>query len=396
MRRIYYPVLLKNLSQDRASTFVTLFSLEALTRALMLTVVPLEAYRLFDSAFLVSLVYFSTSAIGLIFTIVLPAVIHRITRRWAVTCGALSYVGAAVLYSIGEPAALVAGLTLQVIGVTALEIVLNLYVLDHVPRKELNSFEPRRMFYAGMAFIAGPLVGVYLQNNLFPGATFLLVAALALTSLAYFWILRLSDDETFQAAKKPPPKPIRFVPRFAAQPRLILAWLLAVGRTSWWIMYFVYMPIQISASGFSQELTGAIVSLGLAPMFLVRVWAKIGKKKGIRPLLIAGYGLSGIATMVAALSTGSPEVAIVMLLLGALSATIVDGAGNVPFLRAVHPYERESMTSVYMTFRHTASLGTPGIFAIILAFLPLQAVFAASAAIALSMAALSRFIPRKL
>ena len=38
-------------------------------------------------------------------------------------------------------------------------------------------------------------------------------------------------------------------PRFVEQARLRLAWLLAVGRSSWWIMYFVYMPIQVKASG---------------------------------------------------------------------------------------------------------------------------------------------------
>ena len=85
-----------------------------------------------------------------------------------------------------------------------------------------------------------------------------------------------------------------------------------------------------------------------------------------------------------------------LILTAALFATVIDGAGNVPFLRVVHPFEREPMTSVYMTFRHSASLLTPGLFATVLAVAPLPAVFVASAAVALSMAGLSRFIPRKL
>ncbi len=84
------------------------------------------------------------------------------------------------------------------------------------------------------------------------------------------------------------------------------------------------------------------------------------------------------------------------MLLAALFATVIDGAGNVPFLRAVHPYEREAMTSVYMTFRHAGALGTPGIFALVLAVAPLPFVFVASAGIAFAMAGLSQFIPRKL
>lgn len=396
MRRIYFPVLLKNLGRDQAGTFVTLFTLEAAARALMITIVPLEAYRLLGSAFLVSLIYFATSGLGLAISIFLPAIIHRITRRWALTIGACCYLLAAILYMVGQPATLIMALALQVIGVAMLEIVINLYVLDHVPRKELNSFEPRRMFYAGLVFVICPWAGVYLQTVVMPGLTFVLVALFSVVFLIYFWRMRLSDDVAFQAAKKAPPRPIKFLPRFADQARLRLAWILAVGRSSWWIMYFVYMPIQVNASGFSAEVTGAIVSAGLVPLFLIRVWARLGKTYGIRPLLIVGYGAAGIATLAAGLFAGWSTISIVLILAAAVFATVIDGAGNVPFLRAVHPFERESMTSVYMTFRHSASLLTPGLFAAVLLVAPLPAVFVTSAVVALGMAGLSRYIPKKL
>jgi ACDE family multidrug resistance protein len=397
MRRIYFPVLLKNLGRDQASTFVTLFSLETASRALMIAIVPLEAYRLLGSAFLVSLVYFATSGFGLAVSIFLPTIIHRITRRWAVTIGALCYAASAMLYLIGQPATLIAGLALQVVGVAMLEIVVNLYVLDNVPRRELNSFEPRRMFYTGMTFIISPGLGVYLHTVVMPGLTFICVAVCALALLAYFWHVRLSDNGVLQRAKAPPPKPIQFIPRFAKQKRLRLAWVLAVGRSSWWIMYFVYMPIQAKAAGFADETIGILVSAGMIPMFLIRVWARIAKHKGIRPVLMFGYAAADLATLCAGLlAGGAPQISIVFLLLAALFATVIDGAGNVPFLRAVHPFERESMTSVYMTFRHTSSLLTPGLFAVVLAVAPLPMVFVASAGVGLAMARLSRFVPRKL
>lgn len=395
MRRIYFPVLLKNLERDRAGTFVTLFTFEAIARALMLTIVPLEAYRLVGSAFWVSIIYFATSGIGLVVSIFLPTIIHRITRRWALTIGCLCYIGAAIAYAIGEMATVIAGLTLQVLGVAMLEIVMNLYVLDHVPRKELNSFEPRRMLYAGLAFVICPWAGVYLQIQV-PGLTFICVGLAAALFLAYFWYLRLGADETIRAATGPPPRPIRYIPRFAQQKRLRLAWILAVGRSSWWIMYFVYLPIQAQSYGFSAEATGAIVSAGLAPLFLIRVWARIGKKYGMRPLLIYGYAFAGLATLAAALVFSLPIASIVFILVAALFATVIDGAGNVPFLRAVHPHEREAMTSVYMTYRHSASLLTPGVFALVLLAAPLPAVFVTSAGVAFAMAALSAYIPRKL
>ena len=85
MRRIHFPVLLRNMGRDEAGTFVTLFTLEALSRALLITIVPLEAYRLLGSAFWVSIVYFAASGLGLLISIFLPTIIHTITRRWALT-----------------------------------------------------------------------------------------------------------------------------------------------------------------------------------------------------------------------------------------------------------------------------------------------------------------------
>ena len=54
------------------------------------------------------------------------------------------------------------------------------------------------------------------------------------------------------------------------------------------------------------------------------------------------------------------------------------------------------MTSVFMTFRHVASLTMPAMFTLVLSVAPLAGVFIASGVIALSMSALSRHLPRGL
>ena len=85
-----------------------------------------------------------------------------------------------------------------------------------------------------------------------------------------------------------------------------------------------------------------------------------------------------------------------LLCLAAFSATVIDGAGNVPFLRAVHHYERAAMTSVFMTFRHVGALVMPGVLAVVLWVLPLPYVFVVGGLMTLAMAGLSRYIPRRL
>jgi hypothetical protein len=54
------------------------------------------------------------------------------------------------------------------------------------------------------------------------------------------------------------------------------------------------------------------------------------------------------------------------------------------------------MTSVFMTFRHVGSLLIPGVLAVVLWLLPLPFVFVAGGLMTLAMAALSRYLPRRL
>jgi len=75
--------------------------------------------------------------------------------------------------------------------------------------------------------------------------------------------------------------------------------------------------------------------------------------------------------------------------------SILAGAGNLPFLRAVHPYERAEMTTVFASFRDVAQLGPPVVCALLLSLFNLSAVFVAAGLMMLASSLLSRRIPRR-
>jgi MFS family permease len=398
MRRIHSPVLLGNIDDARARSFVVLFTCDALARSILISLVPLQAYALLGAAQLVSVVYFLVAFIGLGASLTVPVVLHRVRRRWMLTAGAAVQILSTLLLALGTRGSLVAGLALQMLAMAILDVVINLYLLDHIPRRGLNHFEPRRLLFAGTAFAAGPWLGVYLHRNVGENITYLVAALASLTLLVFFWTLRLADDPSLQAAKSPPPSPLRFVLRFVSQPRLVLSWVLALGRNGWWVTFFIYAPIYVASAGYRPEIGGALVSLGLAPMLLVRVWGRLGQRFGTRNLLTAGYGLtSGFSLAAAAAAAMSwPLACMVLICLAAFSATVIDGAGNVPFLRAVRHFERAAMTSVFMTFRHVGSLAIPGLLALVLWAFPLPYVFVVAGSMTFVMATLSRYLPRRL
>ena len=396
MRRIHYPILLRNVEEAKAATFVKIFTLEAICRALLATIVPLLAYKYLQDAQKVSLLYLVLNGIGLAVGLGMPLLLQVLARRWVITLGCCLYIMAGIALTQAGLTGLIIGLSGQVLGTALLELTVNLYLMDHIPRRELNSFEPKRLLFAGMCFAMGPWLGVWLHHNLDERLPFYIVSFAALVLGIYFWKQRLGSHDAIKPAVGRPKNPFRFLRRYLAQPRLVLAWVLAAGRNGWWVMFFVYTPIFVSESGLDPEIGGALVSLGVAPMLFVRYWGRLGARFGIRKLLIASYIGCGVFTISAGVMGAQPWVAIILLWTSALAATVIDGAGNVPFLRAVHPHERSEMTPIFMTFRYATSLLTPALFAIVLAFLPLNFVFVAGGCVAVGMGLLSTYLPRRL
>lgn len=398
MRNIHLPVWLAAPGLPRPGTFVALFALAVFPRTLLITVVPLQALDFLGDAQRVSLLYLGVSLTGVGVSLSIPWLVHRLRRRWVFSVGTLSTALAALLFASGAFPAFLAGMVLQIFALISVEITLNLYVMDHVPRRELDRFEPLRVFFAGGAFVVGPWLGVFLQTRVGEAAPYLVTCLGATVLLAFFWYLRLTENPAVAAMKKPPPKPLSYLPRFFSQPRLALAYTLAAGRSAWWSMFFIYAPIYAVGAGLGEEAGGLIVSLGSAAVFAAPLWARVGRRVGLRNLLVGGYLAGAVATLVVAALAGQgvPMVVAALLVLAGFATGVIDGAGNVPFLRAVHPHERPEMTTVFATYRDAGNLVPPAVFAALLKAFELPAVFVAGGVGFLVLARYARFIPRGL
>jgi len=396
MRLINLPLANGELKTPRKATFAALFALIAAVRAVLVTVLPLEIYAILGDVQKVSVLYTSVAVVGLAGALLIPALVARLRRRWVFTLGASSAVVAAGLFLNGGLLELIGGLVLQAFALTAMKVTLNLFLMDYVPRRELSRFEPVRIFVSAGVWTLAPWSGVFLRTEVAIGAPYVAMATMAAATLGFFWYLRFTDDPAVGPARKRPVNPINHLGRFFGQPRLALAWGLAVGRAGWWYMFFVYAPILVVHLGFGEERTGMVVSAGMACVFAVPLWGMAARRWGIRKLLFVGYLFSSIATFTVATAFGTPWLAIALLVAAALATSLIDGAGNVPFFRAVHPFERPEMTSVFTTYRDFDQLAPPAVFSVLLHVFHLPAVFIAAGVGMGGLALLSRFIPRRL
>ncbi|MGH6915186.1 MAG: MFS transporter, partial [Geminicoccales bacterium] len=300
---VRHPMWLEAVARPGVGAFALLFAIESFARAILVTVIPLQAFTVLQSSRAVSLLFTCVGIAGLVGSLFIPFLIRLIPRRWVYTLGALGLVLAAALFALDGVQGLLAGLVFRVLAVACLNVTLNLYIMDTIRRGDLVRSEPFRLAVSGVAWTLCPSLGVLLYDRFGAIAADGLSAAAAVLLLAAFWTIRLSDNPAIAAPRRPAPdrlpNPLQSIGRFLAQPRLRLGWLIAFGRSSWWAQFFTFTPLYLVISGHSELTSALVISLANAMLFLTVLIGRFAERVGVRLVIVAAYLLTG-ATMLAA------------------------------------------------------------------------------------------------
>ena len=288
------------------------------------------------------------------------------------------------------------GMFCRLFAAASVTICTNLYVLDHIKGKALNEVEPLRLFFSAAAWTIGPFLGVFLWSRIH-WLPFAISICGALLLLSTFWIMRIGDNPIITPAKTQPRNPLFSLIPFFRRPALRRGWLIAFGRSCWWVSFFIYVPVFSVQSGFSAEEAALLVSAGNAMLFLVPLIFKATRGLGVRQAIILAAVLAGLATAIAGLLAWlSPLATVAMMLLCALFAVILDIYGNLPFLRMVRPSERLRMTPVFVTYRDLSDIATPALAGAVLLFFPLPIFFLVLGGGLASLSLAAASLPRRL
>ncbi len=391
-----FPMWLRVVERPGATVFALLSTCESFARALVVGVIPLEAYALLETARNVSIAYSAIGVLALVASFLVPLLMRRVARRWIFSAGCLFMVAAPLLLWAAEPASLVAALQLRALAVVCVNIALNLYILDYIRRKDFVTAEPRRLAFMGIAWSIGPGLGVWLYSGFGLAAVCLPSAAAAGVTLAYFWILRLRENPAVAPAVRKPPTPWRNIRRYLEQPWLRLAWIITFARSTFWATFFVYPPLYIAKTGGSETITAILLSASQALLFAAPLFGRLGARHGIRRPIVAAFALSGALSILVGLIAPTPIAAAILFFSAAIGAAVLDALGNIPFLRFVHAHERAEMASVFRTYIEVSQLLPAAAYAALLSIAPLPAVFVALGVVMLATGWLARLLPRRL
>jgi predicted MFS family arabinose efflux permease len=362
---------------------------------MLLSVIPLQAYRLMGNAQDTSVLLFAVSVGGIFAALTLPVLIRRIGLYPSYLLSCAMMVLSACLMMIEQAWFFGAGLFCHVFAIASAEVTLSIYVMGRVGRRQMTSFEPLRVFFNVAALTLGPFLGVYLESRVLHPLPFISCIVFMFVAVSWFRALGLQHTRV-PASRSPSVNPLKYLPRYFSQPRLRLAYGLVLARSGWWTMFIIYVPIYAAQSGLG-ELTGAaLVSIGTAWTLSVPFWGWVARHHGVGRLMTLGFATSSALTFLVYLAIDLPTIASVLLVISALGATMLDGVGNVLFFRAVRSGERAQMTAVFVTYRDTGQLLTPGLFAVLLSYFALPVVFFSGALWMFVAAWYCRYIPRRL
>jgi MFS family permease len=373
-----------------AGLMSTLFLMDSIARALLAPVIPLEALRLFGSERNAGFMVSAAGIMGVIATFAIPTLVQRWRPRRV-------YLGAIALLAIA-PAAMAAdgllgfsaGWFMRSIAAASLLTMLNFYISSFIPKKQLASSEPLRTFVSGVAWVAGPWVGVRLYT-VDPLLVFAISGGFAVLLLAFFFWLRLEAPSGIASRN-----PLKNLRRYFSQPRLALAWILNFGRETWWVTMLNYGPWYLEESGFPKTAAGDLQSSLTALLFLTLGMGWLARRIGLRRFISGAFLVITAALITAAVASHQPRLAWLVLIVSGFGGVALDSVAAVTFLRAVKPFERPQMATVFSIYRDAASVVPPLLFSLLLGFFPLPAVFVATGAFALICSCLALWLPRRL
>lgn len=391
-RRI--PEWLRHAPAPSVRGFASLAATEAVARGILISVFPLAMYRALQDPRIISEAYFAIGIASLIAGLMVPFATRYLPRRWVYIIGACLFVAGSLLAATGAPWAVVIGLGLNTMSTVITFVCFNAYVLDYIAKIQLGRCETSRMFYSAAGWTIGPALGVSLYSWWTP-APFIMAALAACVMLGLFLWMRLGNGKLITRARRPAANPLAFLPRFAAQPRLLAGWIFAVIRSCGWWVYIVYLPIFAIENGLGDKIGGIVLSMSNAALFVTPLMLRWMQRRSIRTAVRTGFMMAGLLFTTATLAAGWPLVTVLALVGGSFFLILLDVSAGLPFLLAVKPSERTEMSAVYSSYRDVSGILTPGVAWLVLLAVPVWGVFAACGSGLLTAWALSsRLHPR--
>ncbi|MBP3397778.1 MAG: MFS transporter [Alphaproteobacteria bacterium] len=264
------------------------------------------------------------------------------------------------------------GISLTVVGV-----LIPLFMSDFSKNIGMARLNSRYHLWMNVGALFAPTVAVLIANNFGNRAAFFGSAIIYFSGWMLFKLFRVvQEDKEIKPVN--PRKTFRALWKntvtFFGVPGMTRAYLVNFGYYSLRAMRVLYVPILVIENGFSKDVLGWVLTLGIVPyLVLSEVMGRAVRKFGKNIWLMLGFGSFAVLSMLATFVTGVPLLAIFVA--WQVSGALMESVHDLLFFDGT---KKTQQTKFYGVFRTSANL--PNVLAPILGA-AMIAIYGTSAAV---------------
>lgn len=245
-------------------------------------------------------------------------------------------------------------------------------VSDKSKKRKLAKNEGLIYTFLNLSWLVGPLVAGFVAEKYGVKTVFLLAAICMAFAYILFRFFKIVDN---QKNKKIDKNLFKICRDFFKNKNRVLCYILSGGMNFWWGLIYIYMPIYIIESGFSDLTLGYFLFGVVVPLILFTYHSgKIAARIGFRKIFFVGYLILGMSAL---LSFIFNSIVIIMFLLIAASfgAAMIESTTEAYFFDLVSKKEKTKYYGVYNTTIEINGSAASLFGAVILLLLPFKFIF---------------------
>lgn len=244
---------------------------------------------------------------------------------------------------------------------------------DYSKKSQLSRNEGLMFTFANIAFVIGPLLAGYIANKNGINNVFILSAIFIFLA---FTILKLEKVKDDRKQKKTHKNLFKNFFAFFKDKHRILAYLIGGGVGFWWVLIYLFIPLQIVRSGLSNLWIGYFLFAIPIPLIILEYrFAKIGGEKGFKKLFQFGFLIPAIATLAAFFLVDSIFAIMAVMIVGSIGLAMLEPTSEAYFFDISTKKDEQRFYGPYNTRLEVAGFVGKLIPAIILLVLPFKYVY---------------------
>ncbi len=254
---------------------------------------------------------------------------------------------------------------------------LALFVRDFTKSEQLGEEEGVFYRFSNIGYLLGPLIGGFVAARMGYEAVFFIAGASMIFGFLYFHYKHIVQKHPaiVNAPKTNVKDIIKNAKEFFSDKDRRKVYLITVVLMFWFGFKILYVPLFVVKSGYMENMSGLVLSLGMIPLIFFEV--KVGKyadKKGIRIPIFAGF-LTIALSLMAIFICPYPLINFALIVVAMLGASFIEPMQEYYLFNHLPQERQDALYGIYRTADPLAYFLAPLFGSLVLFFLPFRFLF---------------------